>query len=380
MTPETSLFETTVQLAEALVRIPSHNPPGNEDRIVAHVAGWLAKRGIVAESVPLEPGRSSLVTRIPGRSPGAIVLCGHLDTVCAGDSPWQHPPLGGEVIEDRLWGLGAADMKSGVAVLLSVAAHYAAADRRPRHDLVLALTADEEVAYRGAASIARAGHLDDAVCVLIAEPTSNRPLVGQKGELWLEAVFSGAEAHGSMPERGISSLLPAARFCTRLHQEVGALPHHPGRGHTTVNLGEIRGGRQVNIVPDRTSIEIDVRSVSKEHHDTVIDIIHRIGAEEAAAEGAGFACRILSDHPQIVSNSDHPEVKRLFEISSRALGETLRPSIVPYSTDAVSISPWVKAPILVCGPGDIGQAHRPDESISLEEIRVALEMMIAFVA
>ncbi|MBE0635447.1 M20/M25/M40 family metallo-hydrolase, partial [Candidatus Bipolaricaulota bacterium] len=265
-TPYLKYLDETLTLTQALIRIPSHNPPGNEDAIAAFAQQWLVDHGVSSMLVKLEQGRSSVVARIPGSAAGSIVLCGHLDTVTANEAAWQHRPAEPVIEEDRLWGLGAADMKSAVAVLMQTVARLAQTGRPPEKDIVLVLTADEEWGYRGAKSVAESDLIDDAELLVIAEPTSNNVYVGQKGELWIEAAFTGKEAHGSMPETGANTILPAAHFCTRLHDEVARWPETPGKGRTTLNIGRFDGGRQVNIVPSLATVQLDVRVISHEHH------------------------------------------------------------------------------------------------------------------
>lgn len=375
-----NLLQETVELAQALIRIPSFNPPGNENAITTFVSDWLKRAGIPSHFVPLEEGRSSLVARISGREPGSIVLCGHLDTVTANESSWQRPPLEPGIEDDRLWGLGAADMKSAVAVLMQVLAQLVKENRSPKRDIVLVLTADEEWGYRGSASVARSGLIDDAKLLLIAEPTANAVYGGQKGELWIEATFTGQEAHGSMPEAGVNAILPAARFCSRLQERIARWPEVGGRGRTTLNIGRFDGGRQVNIVPDHAKIRLDLRVVSSEHYETAIQVVSDIGTAEAADANCGFSQEVLSYHPPVVTDMQHPMVKELTEVASRAPGIDQKLGLSPYSTDAVSIVPVLDIPVLICGPGSISQAHRPDEFIELDQIALSLEIFAAFVA
>jgi len=191
-----------VELTRELIRIPSMNPPGGEDQIADFVQGILEDAGIDSVRIPLKEGRSSVVARIPGKNSGSVVLCGHLDTVRADEREWSHPPFAAELEGDRIYGLGAADMKSGVAVILQIARELARRGITPKQDIVLALTADEEHAYRGAATVAESGLIDDARFLFILEPTGGKGYIGQKGELWIEARFTGRAAHGSVPELG----------------------------------------------------------------------------------------------------------------------------------------------------------------------------------
>ena len=366
------------ELAQRLVRIPSHNPPGDEDRIARFAADWLREAGLDPKLVRLEPGRSSVVARVPGRERGCTVLCGHLDTVPTEPDAWRIPPLEGRIESGRLWGLGSADMKGPVAVLMHVAAALVGAETVPRRDVVLALTADEEFGYLGAAAVAESGLIDDAELLVIAEPTAGHVYTGQKGELWVEADFSGREAHGSTPELGVNAILPAARFCGRLQEEVSTFPEVPGRGRTTLNIGQFRGGRRVNVVPDRSRVELDVRVVRAEDHDAVLESIDRIGKEEAASSGSRFERHVKSDHPPIVGEPGSPDVERLFRAVSEVTGRKPPTGISPFSTDAVSVVPRLDVPVLIYGPGDIAQAHRPDEFVELEALHEAFEVYLRF--
>jgi succinyl-diaminopimelate desuccinylase len=369
-----------VELAQRLIRIPSHNPPGDEDRIAQFVSDWLRGAGLDPRLVPLEPGRSSIVARVAGRERGCIVLCGHLDTVGTDPEAWRVPPLEGRIVDGRLFGLGAADMKGSVAVLMHVAAWLVEQSAVPPQDVVLALTADEEFGYRGAATIAESGLIDDAELLVVAEPSAGHVYTGQKGELWIDASVTGREAHGSTPDLGINTILPAARFCNRVQEEIATFPEVLGLGRTTLNIGQFHGGRRVNIVPDRSHVELDVRTVRPKDHDVALELIDRIGAGEAKASGSQFKRSAISYHPPIVGHPIGPHVTRMLRAVAEITGHEPVTGISPFSTDAVSIVPRLDVPVLIYGPGDIAQAHRPDESIDPQELRVAYEVLRRFVA
>jgi len=366
-----------VELTRSLVRIPSMNPPGNEDEIADFVQDVLQGVGIESTRVPLEKGRSSIVARIPGKNSGSIVLCGHLDTVRADEHEWSHPPFAAELEGDRIYGLGAADMKSGVAVILQIARELVQQGITPEQDVVLALTADEEHAYRGAATVAKSGLIDDAKFLFIAEPTGGNGYIGQKGELWVEATFTGKAAHGSVPELGRSAILPAARFILSLQEEARGWLPAPGRGRTSLNIGEIRGGTQVNIVPAQTMVRIDSRTVSQAARDEVLEAIERLGNEAARAGGTRFSMKVLNDKAPIVSDPQDPWIRRFLQAVYP--GREVSPEIAPYSTDAVSIIPVLGIPVGIYGPGSIAQAHQPDEYVEIGSIHAALQVLARFI-
>jgi succinyl-diaminopimelate desuccinylase len=375
---DASVQKETVELLKRLVGIRSVNPPGNEDEIASFVKGFLVENKIDTTLVPLEEGRSSVVARIPGSEPGSVVLCAHLDTVNADEEKWTVPAFEARIDGGRMTGLGTADMKSGLAAILEIAKLVAESGITPKKSLVLALTADEERAYRGAASVAESGLIDDAQFLVIPEPTAGKAYCGQKGELWVEAEFVGRAAHGSMPEQGINTILPASRFCLTLAEEAKGFPEVPGRGRTSLNIGQINGGWQVNIVPDTTRVRLDSRVVSDEEKEMVLDLVKRLGENAVAQVGARFSSKVYNYKPPIVSDADDPYVKS-FLVAVTDSEQTLpKVEIAPYSTDAVEIVPRLNIPVVIYGPGDIAQAHQPDEFLELSSLYEALRVFARF--
>jgi len=368
----------TIELLSSLIGIRSENPPGSEDGIPEFIERYLADRDIDSERVPLENGRSSIVSRIAGRLPGSYVLCGHIDTVPAEGSQWTTNPFFAHREGRYLRGLGAADMKSGVAVLIALACDIKKRALALSHDIVLALTADEEGSYRGATSVASSGLIDDARFLLIAEPTGGAVYLGQRGELWVEATFRGRAAHGSTPSSGINAILPASEFCLRLADESRSFPEIPGLGRTSLNVGLIEGGRRVNIVPDTATVHLDSRAVTTAERERVLLRIREAGSELSEKWGAQFSYEIYNDRAPILSDPKAPEIVRFLEVNHDLTGRPIRPEIAPYSTDAVAIVPQTSIPLIIYGPGSIEQAHRPDEYVDLDALFEVMEVIGSF--
>jgi len=372
------VHQETVELLQTLVSIRSTNPPGNEEKIASIVIRFLAENGINATLVPLEEGRSSVVARIPGSDPGSIVLCGHLDTVKVDEEKWSVPPFEGRIEDEKIYGRGTADMKGGVAVILKIAKLIAQEGVSLNKSLVLVLTADEEGAYRGAASVARSGLIDDAEFLLITEPTAGQAYIGQKGELWVEATFYGKAAHGAVPELGVNTILPAAVFCLELAEVAEGFKEQEGRGRTSLNIGQFNGGWQVNVVPDTARVRLDSRVVSDEEKERVIELVETLGQNAAAQVGAGFLSKVTNYKPPIVSDFRNPYVQSFMSVVAGEKQELAKAEIAPYSTDAVSIIPRIKIPVVIYGPGDIAQAHQPDEFLELSSLYEALDVFARF--
>ena len=370
--------QETVRLTQDLVRIRTENPPGGEEEAARYARDFLTRAGVETTLVPLEGGRSSVLARIPGREAGSVVLCGHLDTVRADEGSWTVPPFDGRLASGRVHGRGAADMKGGVAVLLEIAKLLAASGQPPARSVVLALTADEEGTYRGARSIRESHGIDDARLLVVAEPTEGKVYVGQKGELWIEAVFTGKGAHGAVPHEGVNSVLPACEFSLALAEAAKGFPEEPGRGKTSLNVGVLNGGWRPNVVPEKTRVELDFRPISQEDERRAIGWVETLGKRAAKRVGATFSSRVTSGYPPISSDPRHPEVR---EFLAAVVGKDEKNAgIAPYCTDAVEIAPQLGIPVILYGPGSIAQAHRPDEYVEVSSLWAVLEGLARYVS
>ena len=141
------------ELLQELIQIKSVNPPGNENQIANFIKKFLLKNNINSELVPLEEGRSSVIAKIEGEEERNITLCGHLDTVRVKEEDWAKPAFKGLIENGKMYGIGASDMKGGIAAILYAAVLLKRRGIIPKKTIQLALTADEEWGYRGAKTI-----------------------------------------------------------------------------------------------------------------------------------------------------------------------------------------------------------------------------------
>lgn len=260
-----------IELAAELIRFDTINPPGQEAACADHLACLLTSAGFQCETVPLDESRPNLVVRIGGGADKPpIAFTGHLDTVPLGAKTWTVPPHTGVIKDSRLWGRGASDMKSGVAAFV-VAAMNLAPSLEGTVGVVLYITAGEETGSEGAFALARRGLGGHAGALVVAEPTANRPLCGHKGALWLKATTHGVTAHGSMPEQGVNAVYAAARAVAQLEAFDFNVARHPVMGGPTLNVGTLHGGANINSVPDRAEIGIDIRTIPGMRHGSLRD-------------------------------------------------------------------------------------------------------------
>ena len=233
-----------------------HAPPGT----------FAQAAGFDCSIVPLADGRPNLIARIGGSDRKApLAFTGHTDTVPLGLKPWSVPTHDGLIKDGKVWGRGSCDMKGGVAAFV-----VAAIEMAPRlagtPGVVLYITAGEETGLAGAMKLAEREMKGQAGALVVAEPTSNRPLCGHKGALWLKAITHGVTAHGSMPDQGVNAVYSAARAVTKLETFDFNVARHPIMGGATLNVGSFAGGINVNSVPDRAEIGIDIRTLPGMDH------------------------------------------------------------------------------------------------------------------
>lgn len=361
-------------LLRSLIQIKSVNPPGNENQIADFIKKFLLKNNIQSELVPLEEGRTSVVAKIEGEEERNITLCGHLDTVRVKEEDWTKPAFQGLIENEKMYGIGASDMKGGVAAILYAAVLLKRRGIIPKKTVQLALTADEEWAYRGAKNLVDGGYFDRTDFLIITEPSNLQVSTGEKGELWMRAKFFGKSAHGSTPEVGANTIIPGSELVVNITERYEKIfETDPFWGKVSMNIGQFHGGVQVNIVPNYSEIQLDFRLISEDDKEKVIELVRKTGEEIAKKHKVRFTEEIFNYHSPIFTNSDNPYVKKFLQAAR--MKEVI---VTKYCTDGATIIPEKKMPFIIFGPGDIAQAHQNDEYIELESLYRAVDTFVEF--
>jgi len=328
-----------------------------------YVADLLDGAGFDTEIVATGPGRSCLIASVAGLDDG-IALSGHLDTVPLGDQEWSVDPFGGELRDGRLYGRGTADMKGGVAALVVAAIRVKA--ERPIRAVSLLFTSGEETGCEGARFLASSGRLRRVSSLLVAEPTSNNVCIGHKGALWVSLSFMGRTAHGSMPELGDNAILKAAASLPALRELDLGRESHAYLGRPSINIGAFHGGKNVNSVPDRADIAVDIRTLPGQQHDLILHSIRTITGEAEI--------EVLTDLPAVWTPPNTPFVLEMNEAAAKA-GAGSEPAAAPYFTDASVLVEALGGPAtVILGPGDMAMAHKKDEYCEVSQLYQAVEI------
>jgi succinyl-diaminopimelate desuccinylase len=354
----------TVALTQQLVRIDTRNPPGNEAACADFLEALLGDAGFTVTRHAFGENRFNLVARL-GRPGQAQMFTGHLDTVPLGTLPWTHDPFGGEIVDGRLYGRGACDMKAGVAAM--IAAAVAEAEWIEAHGAVtLVLTGGEETGSHGARALSEADLLGEARLLVVGEPTANRFLAGHKGALWLSACCSGVTAHGSTPHLGDNALYKAARGVLALEQYQFNTARHPVMGLPSLNVGTLNAGQNINSVPDRAEFSIDIR--------TIPGLAHAAVREQVGFTlGPDTELDALVDLPAVWSDPARPQMQRLAAAYRAASGREAEAASANYFTDASVLTPALGGvATVICGPGDPAMAHKTDEFCTVAGITEAV--------
>ena len=358
-----------ISLAARLVRIDTRNPPGDE-RDAADVAGHiLADAGFDVRYHDFAPRRTSVIAQIgdiASRPP--LCLTGHLDTVPLGSARWTRDPFAAEIDGDRLYGRGTADMKGGVAAILTAAVRLSGRLRETT-GLTVVLTASEEGGCLGSEDlIHRDGLLIKPGAIIVAEPTSNYPCVGHRGAMKFTATFKGKAAHGSMPQVGLNAIYVAARVVAKLESYDFSSEDHPLMGAPTLNVGTFHGGDAINSIPDEAVIGVDIRSIlGMAHPGLLADIQNLIGRDARI--------NLIQDMPPVWTDPESEWVSRVMTIWSDLVREVPRTRTLPYNTDGGNFRKlWPDVPIIILGPGEPEMAHQTDEFCSVSQISMATKV------
>lgn len=369
-----------IQLLRTLVGIPSVNPDladdpavGGEKRFARFLADGLAARGFRVEWLEKTPDRPNVVARTGSSAPRyRIAIEGHTDT--QGIHGMSVAPFAAEIREGRLYGRGACDTKGPIAAALcAMDDDTIALLERAGIELVFVAAMGEERGNLGAVEVVESGFRADEAIVL--EPTGLDIVHAHKGTFWFEVEVSGRAAHGSQPEKGVSAIL-AMRRVIELVMEQTAAEQNAKRsallGVATANIGVIRGGSSINIVPDRCVIEVDRRTLPGDDGPAILNRLREsIGELLRAGELTDFEVRLIKDTAPFETSVDSPLVRGLSDAVA-ALGARPGAGGVGWYSDAGPLS-RACTQVAVFGPGHIEQAHTADEYIDLDQLQRGTE-------
>ena len=370
----------TIQLLRDMIAIPSVNPmTTNPATPVERAMGnfietMLTRAGIDCERQQVADGRDNVIGIVHAKSGervGGVMLNSHMDTVPIDNMSIN--PFDPTIKDGRIYGRGSCDAKASLAAMLTAVSNYAQQSDRPA-TVVFAAMADEEFSFSGSWKLIEK-QWPVSACV-VGEPTRLRRVIAHKGLVRWRISVEGLSAHGATPELGRNAVYDAARVVLALQEFAQQLsnsePHHL-LGHTTLNVGRISGGQSVNIVPDRCVLEAEMRllpSADGKHwlNECLEFVRARLGPEVRLT----FEEPYLLD-PAMETPSDALIVTSLGDARQQEIGDAGALEGANYGTDGSKLA---RAGIqtVICGPGDIAQAHTDSEFVEIEQVELAARL------
>ena len=361
--------------------------------LMVYVQGLLREVGVEAMLIP-DPagGKANLFASVgqigTGEAAGGVMLSGHTDVVPVEGQAWSRDPFVLTEAEGRLYGRGTADMKGFCAAAIATmitAAEGEAKGRKLAVPLHLALSYDEEIGCMGVRSLIsmlQAAPVRPSFCI-VGEPTGMQVATGHKGKVALRATCTGREGHSALAPLALNALHLAADFINAvrdLQREVATHGVQDGDydvPFTTLHVGKMSGGVQVNIVPNAAVLDFEIRSLAEDDPE---DLIARLrGAAEAICAPlrevfpeAAIRIERLWDYPGLGTPSSAAVVN--FVKGLTGANGTIK---VAFGTEGGLFDARLGIATVICGPGSMAQGHKPDEYVSVEQLARCEAMMAA---
>jgi len=375
--------EWILQRLQEMIRIPSENPFDDppeagfrEKEMGDYLLEEMSSLGLRVETQEVKPSRFNVFGYLSGTEGAyALMLAGHMDTARTTGYPDAYEM---KFQEGKVYGRGSCDMKAALAAYLSVAKVLKEGHLRLKGNLILCGNVDEEYQMLGSKAIGLKG--PKANQGIIGEPTSLGICPSNKGRVSTKIITRGRAAHSSVPEKGVNAIVKMTKVLQAFevyNEELLSRPSHPLCGHGRFTPGVIRGGIQVNMVPDYCELEVDRRTLPGETKEKIYEEFHqRIRKME---EGDPDFIYEITDPTWLIAPNDispeEPVVQAL-----RAAHVAIRdrdPGVQAFV--AGSDAPYMGFPTVICGPGSIAQAHTTCEFVELQEVVRAAKIYLRVV-
>ncbi|MHC4499686.1 MAG: M20 family metallopeptidase [Planctomycetota bacterium] len=357
-------------LLRKLVQADSTSEKG-ESAVADIICGELRRFGIDVHVNRWDQNRANLTAEVrsAGRKGGLLFAC-HLDVVPAGAAGWSSPAFSGVESNGKIYGRGSADMKGGITAVVTAIRQIVDSNVKLQGDIVLFGAAGEESDSCGAGRfIADYGKkLPVLAGVVLPEPTDFDVVTTHRGMLWLEVTTKGKAAHGSMPELGINAITSMGAILGELNHY--KIQHGPHRllGECSMSVNTIVGGKEINVVPDKCSIGIDVRTLPGQDYQGIIDDLRNMFAKvKSKSPQVETEVRVVREVGALETDPNCGFVKDF--CSAVEVRET---KAVGFTTDGPHLAS-LGAPVVIFGPGKPEVCHKPDEYIDIADVERAVE-------
>ena len=367
--------KNSIKMIEKLVSFDTTSRLSNL-ALIEFIEGYLQKLGIKSTIVHSEDKKKANLYATLGdtNSPG-IMLSGHTDVVPVDGQDWDTKPFEIATSQDRLYGRGTSDMKGFIGIVLAQIPNFL--NRKLKTPIHLAFSYDEEVGCIGVRrllDVIKDAPTKPYMCI-VGEPTSMEVVIGHKGKRSYDVSVRGLEAHSSLTPIGVNAIEYAAELITHLKYLADNFSSTGFRDalydipHTTVHTGIITGGTALNIVPKDCFFQFEFRYIEEDNPDEIENGIKKYIDEELIPKmhkisaDTGITINCANDMPSLNLKPEEEVVTFV-----KALAGKNNHSKVAFGTEAGLFQKRANIPTVVCGPGDIAQAHKPNEYIEIKQI------------
>jgi len=317
-----------------------------------------------------DTNRANLIAQIKstGRRKALLFAC-HLDVVGPGETKWKHPPFSGVESEGKIYGRGSADMKGGIAAIVTAARQIVESGVKLEGNIILFAAAGEETDSCGAKRFIRKWDgIPRLAGVVLPEPTDFEVVTAHRGMLWLKVKTRGKAAHGSTPELGINAIASMKTFLNELDTYKIQVEPHNLLGSCSMSVNTIAGGKEINVVPDECEIKIDIRTLPGQNYKEIISDFGKIFAKLKQGNPQFEASvSLVREVGALETDSNCGFVKDF--CSAVEVSET---KAVGFTTDGPHFAA-LGAPMVIFGPGKPDICHKPDEYIEISDVEKAVE-------
>lgn len=356
-----------IEILQDLVRIKSVN--GKEEEVAKYLQKLLKEYDIDSDLIEYNDNRSNLVLEYGEDNGKVLGISGHMDVVEAGDeSEWEYPPFDAEIEDGKLYGRGATDMKAGLAALIISLIELKESGEKINGKIKLLATVGEEVGELGAKQLTEEGYVDDLDALLIAEPSGPQIVHTHMGSINYTITSYGKESHSSMPEKGVNAINYLNEYITKIRPAMDKITeeHENEKLDRTIhNITVINGGNQVNSIPEKATLQGNIRSIPEYDNDKLIELLQKAVDEVNNEEEEAKLELTVDFNKNPVDFDTDSEIVRAIK---KAIDSDLELVGLSATTDAAEFTKAdTSFDLAIYGPGISNLAHQVNEYVEVED-------------
>ena len=374
-------MSATVDILKDLIAFPTVSRDPNR-ALIDYVVARLEATGADWQVIPdADGGKANLFATTGPRDSGGVMLSGHTDVVPVDGQEWRMPPFVCTEEDGRYYGRGTADMKGFVAA--AIHAFETAARDDLATPLHLALSYDEELGCLGVRSMIdmlAAAPVQPVMCI-VGEPTEMGLATGHKGKTAIRADCTGMAAHSSLAPLAVNAvhlacdLVAAIRRRQQVIVDAGRHDNAYNIPYSTLHVGLITGGVQVNIVPQEARVDFEIRNLADDDPQAILDAIRAdiapiVSTAQQTAREADITLTVVNSYPGLETALDSEIVALLRDLTG--VNATCK---VAFGTEGGLFARDLGIPTVVCGPGSMDQGHKPDEFVTAAQLALCDDML-----